>query len=199
MFLRTESVTEYARMYPAVSFLAMLQLIFFIIMQFPIIPHTLLFQALSAVNLQISEGEYWRLFTSIFVHVSLSHVLLNTCSLTIIGPLLEKACGKLGFLLLYIGLGITANLTTLAIEPLYYSHAGASGSVFGLLGVCLAFSITGRTAFPVLDRRLVIPLIAAALLTAFIQPNINQSAHIGGLGAGYLTGIALLKLRKHFN
>src|SRR5699024_9275451 len=78
------------------------------------------------VNFYISQGEYWRLITSIFLHAGLMHVLFNSFALVLFGPALEQMLGKLKFIATFLGAGLIGNLATFLLGPALYSHVGAS-------------------------------------------------------------------------
>ena len=86
----------------------------------------------------VSEGEYWRLLLSIFIHVGIIHLLFNQLALLIFGRLNEYTYGKLQCLTIYIFSGLFANLLSYYITPFNIS-AGSSGAIFGIAGSYLSF------------------------------------------------------------
>ena len=87
------------------------------------------------------DGEPWRLFTSLFIHIGIIHLLLNMYSLLYIGSLLEAYIGSARFAGVYIACGVLASLTSIAIHDTDVS-AGASGAIFGMFGLFLALLLT---------------------------------------------------------
>jgi rhomboid protease GluP len=136
------------------------------------------------------EGEWWRLFTSCFLHIGIFHLLLNMYALVYIGMLLEPRIGSSRFLSAYILTGIAASATSLWWHELTIS-AGASGAIFGMYGVFLAM----------LSTNLIEKSARKALLTSIgifvfynlvngMKGGIDNAAHIGGLVSGLIIGYA---------
>jgi rhomboid protease GluP len=140
------------------------------------------------------NGEYWRLFTSMFVHIGVLHIALNMWVLWMIGRLMERVVGNVGFLLLYVASGLCGSLASVAFNP-YVLSAGASGAVFGLIGGMLGFLVLGRGSMPaevVKDLRSSgTAFVGYNLVFGFIVRGIDNAAHIGGLLAGCLCGLVL--------
>jgi membrane associated rhomboid family serine protease len=130
----------------------------------------------------IATGEYYRLLTGMFLHVSLLHIALNMYALYLLGPPLETMLGRWRYLALYFvgGLGGSA-LSYLTGQ----GGEGASGAIFALFA---AFYIVGR------QRRLnttpILIIIGLNLVLSFVIPGIGYWAHIGGLVAGAIIGAA---------
>ncbi|NLM63025.1 MAG: rhomboid family intramembrane serine protease [Mollicutes bacterium] len=137
----------------------------------------------------IRSGEYYRLITSSFLHIGLLHLLFNNYALYIIGPQLESFYGKAKFIIIYLFSAITSTL----LSMLFFDgvSAGASGSIFGLLGALLYFGYHYRIYLGSVIRSQIIPLIIINLLIGFTFSGINNAAHIGGLIGGGLIAMAL--------
>ena len=195
MFFRTESFRDFIRLYPLIALIIMIHLFVFLTTSLPIVPSREIFAFLAGVNLYIIEGEYWRLFTPIFVHASFPHVLFNSFSLLLFGPALERMLGRSKFLAVYLLTGIAANLATLIIQPLTYTHVGSSGAIFGLFGCYLAIIVFRKDLLSKENSQTILTIAAISVVMTFIQPNINITAHIFGLIAGFLTG-RLLFLKR---
>lgn len=147
------------------------------------------------------NGEWWRLFTSCFLHIGLWHLLFNMYALFYIGLLLERHLGKSRFLAAYIITGIAASTTSLWWNELTIS-AGASGAIFGMYGVFLALLTT-----QVLDKSIKQDQFLSIIAFVFynliygLRPDsgIDNSAHIGGLVSGILVGYAFVPSLKQFH
>jgi len=142
------------------------------------------------VNLLVMNGWYWQLFTAIFVHVDIVHLLGNMVFLLIFGLRTEELFSTFEYIAIYLLSGLTGNLLTLLLGPEMIS-AGASGAIFGLFGACTIYI-----------RRTVGQSIMGALLYSFFLlvissgRNVNILAHLGGLVAGLLVGYVLATKRK---
>jgi rhomboid protease GluP len=138
----------------------------------------------------IYYGWYWQLFTSMFVHVSIVHLLGNMFFLLIFGLRAEELFSLKEYLLIYFLSGLTGNLLTL-LFGLDMVSAGASGAIFGVFGACIIYV-----------RRAVGQSIITALMYAFflfminIGPGVNFLAHLGGLAVGLLIGYVLGATRR---
>ena len=144
-------------------------------------------------------GQWWRLFTAMFLHFGIQHLGSNMISLWAIGPYAETFFGKARYLLLYLVSGICGNLLTVAVElhtGSYALSAGASGAICGLLSVFLIFALMPQTrrAFP-LPR--VLAAIALVLLPGLTDQSISMTAHLGGLIGGFLLSAVMTLLMRH--
>lgn len=103
-FVRTENFQQFIRFYPVITALAAIHIILFLLTEVIPLNGFLELKALLIGNnyLVQVEDEYWRLFTPIFVHLSLTHVVFNTFSLVLFGPALEVMLGKVKFILAYL-------------------------------------------------------------------------------------------------
>lgn len=188
MFTRTESLREFLRFYPVVSIIVAIHLILFICTILPIFPNTWFIETLSGVNLYIMEGEYWRLITPIFMHSGFSHMLFNSFALVLFGPGLERMLGGGRFLIVYLVSGLIANVATLLLEALTYTHVGSSGAIFGLFGYYLALILFKKNALSKANSQIIITLTVISLVMTFLEPNVNITAHLFGLLGGLLLG-----------
>jgi rhomboid protease GluP len=137
-------------------------------------------------------GEWWRLFTSTFVHAGLLHVALNMWCLWALGPLAELAFGKIPYLLAYVATGICASITSSFYHPQNLS-VGASGAIFGVAGFLLTpIALKRLTVYTTSKSSVLRSLVVFAVLNIAIGaaiPMVDVSAHIGGLASGLLIGL----------
>jgi rhomboid protease GluP len=196
MFTRTESFKEFIRFYPIVSIILLLNILFYLLTVLPVFPNSYIFERLAGVNLFIREGEVWRLATPMFMHSGFAHVLFNSFSLVLFGPALERIAGKARFAGIYLTTGISANVATLLLEPLTYTHVGSSGAIFGLFGFFAAVAYFRKDLMSRENSQIIITIAVIGLIMTFIQPNINISAHIFGFISGFLIGALSLKRNK---
>ena len=141
------------------------------------------------VDTLTKNGDY-RLFTSMFLHIGILHLLCNMYSLYIIGKEVENVFGKVKYLIIYLLSGIAGSILSLA-----FNHnticAGASGAIFGLLGALLYFGYYYRTYLGATLTRSIIPVIVLNLIIGFTSSGIDNAAHIGGLVGGILIAMAV--------
>lgn len=188
MFTRTESVREFIRFYPIVSWIVSIHIFLYLLTILPVFPYHWFFETFSGVNLYIMKGEIWRLITPTFMHSGFSHMLFNSFSLVLFGPPLEQMLGSRRFLLIYLASGLCANLATFLLEPLTYTHVGSSGAIFGLFGYYIAMIVFRKKWISKEDTQIILGFCAIGLIVTFIQQNINTTAHFFGLFGGFLLG-----------
>jgi len=135
--------------------------------------------------------ELYRLFSSIFLHAGLIHLVCNMYSLYVIGPQLESFFGKIKYLIIYILSAVIGNLLSMVFLGDGYVSIGASGAIFGLLGALLYFGYHYRIYLSSVIKSQIIPLILLNLLIGFMGAGINNVAHIGGLIGGVLVSMAV--------
>lgn len=142
------------------------------------------------VDTLTKNGDYYRLFTSMFLHIGILHLLCNMYSLYIIGKEVENVFGKVKYLIIYLLSGIAGSILSLA-----FNHnticAGASGAIFGLLGALLYFGYYYRTYLGATLTISIIPVIVLNLIIGFTSSGIDNAAHIGGLVGGILIAMAV--------
>ena len=148
----------------------------------------------------MQHGEYYRLFTSMFIHFGADHLLQNMMILLIMGCRLEKITGRWKYIIIYFVSGIAASIASLIItlsgEP-YTVSGGASGAIFGVLGGVFALivkdMITGeRKRIRDIGLTGIIFMIASALSYGFFETGVDNAAHVGGLIAGFIISIILV-------
>ena len=139
----------------------------------------------------VAAGQWWRLFTSGFLHSGLLHVGLNMAVLYMLGPGLERVLGKLGFVSLYLAGLTAASLGALLLSP-YGLTVGASGAIFGLMGA----TIVGQRASGINPWRSgIIGWVVINLIFTVAVPGISIGGHLGGLAGGVIAGVVLFRRR----
>lgn len=155
----------------------------------------LLTNGLALSHFNVVSGDFYRLLTSSFLHVSIDHFLFNIFALYILGKFTESLYGKFRLLIAYCLTGILSSLFSLmfVIEGI---SLGASGAVYGLLGIIIVHLLVhGRINAKLLIQIALIFIIISVFSQMFA--NINHFAHIGGLISGVLLGI--IYNPRHFN
>lgn len=137
----------------------------------------------------LEHGEYWRLLTATFMHFGFSHLLNNMVLLGCAGQVLERALGKVKFLLLYLVAGIGGSI--LSYSQMVYSGdykvaAGASGAIFGIIGALAWIVILHKGKYETLTGRGLGFMIALCLYYGISAGNVDNWGHIGGLIMGFL-------------
>lgn len=139
-------------------------------------------------------GEYWRLFTATFLHVGVLHLAINMYVLYAIGDMVERLLGNLGFAAMYVVSGLVGSVASVVWNPVVTS-AGASGAVFGVYGALFGFLVLRRDSIPAsaLKSLLKTGVFFVGINMAFglSVPGIDVAAHVGGLVAGFVCGMAM--------
>lgn len=144
----------------------------------------------------VEYKEYYRLFTSIFMHFGIDHILNNMVILFVLGDNLERALGKLKYLLFYIVCGVGANIISMQFNISQYRHvvsAGASGAIFGVIGGLLYAVVVNRGQLEDLSTRQLVMVIGCSLYFGFTGSGVDNVAHVSGLILGILMSMILYR------
>lgn len=174
--------------------------------EIPGAPQVALVEFGAKVNQLIDEpnNQWWRFVTPIFLHVNLVHLVVNMYGLWSLGPYVERLYGSARFVVIWVVTGIAgvaASYYTVRTDVdqsfindfLFRSSqisAGASGALFGLIGVLFVFGIKFRHELPEGFKRAfgtgMLPTILINIVIGYFLPFIDNAAHMGGLAAGAL-------------
>lgn len=156
-----------------------------------------------------TQHQWWRFVTPMFIHVNLLHLIVNMYSLWIVGPYVEKLYGSAKFVVFWVLTGIAGvvasylavrpgmnvgPITGFIFKPYDSPSAGASGALFGLVGVLFVFGIKFRHELPEGFKRAfgtgLLPMIFLNLFIGYVLRGfIDNSAHLGGLLSGALLAL----------
>ncbi len=149
----------------------------------------------------VGKGEFYRMFTSLFLHFGADHLLQNMIVLLVMGCRLERITGSLGYLFIYLASGLTASTASLAFtlsDNMNTVAAGASGAIFGVIGGVLFFILADvvqkrKSRVEEIGLIGIIFMIASTLSYGFFTVGVDNAAHVGGLIGGFVvTGIICL-------
>jgi membrane associated rhomboid family serine protease len=142
------------------------------------------------------QHEYWRLFTAMFLHANLLHILFNMWALYIAGSYVEVLAGRAKYLLIYFISGLAGNILAYAIGPINGLEVGASTAIFGLFGALFVYSLHNRNTVAGMALRSMGFVIAINLFLTFTISGISWQGHVGGLLGG-IAAIEALTLAGH--
>ncbi|WP_227934985.1 rhomboid family protein [Alkalihalobacillus deserti] len=145
-------------------------------------------------NPLILEGEWWRLFTAMFLHIGFLHLFMNSLALFYLGGTVERMFGTIRFLIIYLIAGLSGSVASFAFNE--QVAAGASGAIFGCFGALLYFGMIHRKLFLRTMGKNVLTVLVINLVFGFAFPMVDNGAHIGGLIGGFLAGF-IVQLPKH--
>lgn len=141
----------------------------------------------------ISEfGQYYRYITSIFIHIGVMHLFFNSYALYIFGTQIERLMGHKKYFLFFLITGLGGNIATYIFNFVSVS-AGASGSLFGLLGAFFYLIIYHKNMLTNEGKSSILRLLGINLLITVIVPNISITAHFGGFIIGFLASYIFIK------
>lgn len=144
-------------------------------------------------NELILNGQVWRLFTAMFLHIGIVHLLFNLFALNALGPMVEGYFGHWRFALIYVIGGLFGSLASYAFSAA--PSAGASGAVFGLAGATTVYFLTYRDNFGKRGESILqsmLAIIGINLVFGLAMSGIDNWGHIGGLIGGALVAWGLL-------
>ena len=139
----------------------------------------------------IEGGEMWRLFTMMFLHADPTHIAFNAIALYVLGRDMERVYGPVRFLFLYIFGGLAGSLLSFGINGMDEFSVGASGAIFAIAGVNLAFFYAYKDKLGQFGQerfQSMIRVVGINLLIGLLLIRVNNAAHIGGLLGGILLG-----------
>lgn len=145
----------------------------------------------------IQKGEYYRLFTSMFLHFGFEHLFSNMLLLFFIGDYLERYLGKFFYLLLYVAGGVYAGWFSFRHELAVGEEsvsAGASGAIFAVVGGLLIMVIVHRGRLEDLTLQRMLLMAAFSLWVGFRSEGVDGYAHLGGFLAGAVITLLLVPL-----
>jgi rhomboid protease GluP len=142
---------------------------------------------LGARDYHVAEGQWWRLIAAMFLHGNIIHLLFNSLVLFDLGPSAEEMYGPSRFLVLYLLAGIGGSLASFFWHP-FVIMVGASGALFGLIGVMIAYGYRHRTALGEQVKSMYLRWAIYGLIMGFVIPGVDNAAHVGGLIAGLVFG-----------
>ncbi len=143
----------------------------------------------------LEGGQYYRLFTALFMHFGINHLINNMLVLFVMGEPLERALGHGRYLILYLTSGIGANIISMLLrEPdSMVISAGASGAIFGVIGGLLYLVTANKGKMEDLSTRQLVIMIAFSLYFGYTSTGVDNTAHISGLIFGFLLGMLLYR------
>ena len=148
--------------------------------------------------LVVERGEYYRLFTCMFLHFGVQHLLYNMLLLIFVGDMLEKAVGKVRYLMIYLGGGILGNLLSMVVvmrTDSYAVSAGASGAIFAVVGALVFLAVKNRDRISQEEIWRLMIMAVLSLIEGFTQTGTDSMAHLGGFLGGVVICLLLTAIQ----
>ena len=137
-------------------------------------------------DLILREGEWWRLFTAMFVHFGFMHFFANAFGLLIFGSRVERYFGRVVFSVIYVVSGLLGSVFSLFLSQAY--SAGASGAIYGLVGAIFAYTRITKRTIDSLNWYFMFIYIAMGFGMGLATTGIDNFGHLGGLVGGVVLG-----------
>ena len=185
---------------PVNLLMVIINIVVFVVLSFLGNTEDAVFMALhgAAVTPMIVEGrEYYRIFTSMFLHFGAEHLLYNMLMLIFLGDTLEKTVGGIRYLVIYLLGGMAGNLLSVGMElraEEFAVSAGASGAIFAVIGALCFVVIVNKGKLQDYSGRRLLLMAALSVMQGITASGVDNWAHVGGLAAGFL--ITILFTRK---
>lgn len=161
---------------------------------------TLLAAGAMKYDLVVEQGQFYRLFNAMFLHIGLAHLFYNMFSLYIFGSRLEKFLAPLQTVFVYLGAGLIGSVASMMAAYVggnYLVSAGASGAVYGLMGSLLFISLIYRRPIEGLTTYVLWLFFILGIVYSVLTPNVDIFAHLGGFVGGVgLTALVLTPNKK---
>jgi rhomboid protease GluP len=143
--------------------------------------------------------EFYRLLSCAFIHFDLQHIFNNMLVLAFVGDNLERALGKVKYLILYLAAAVCASLASdvwFMVKGSYGISGGASGAVFGVVGALLVIVIRNRGRLEDISSRQLMLFAGFSIYHGVTSAGIDNAAHLGGFLAGMLLGLLLYRKKR---
>lgn len=147
----------------------------------------------------LEQGQYYRLFTSMFLHFGTEHLINNMLLLFFAGYYLERYVGKICYLVIYLGGGLLGSLCSWFIEVRNNEavvSAGASGAIFAVLGGLVIVVLLHQGGARYLSLKRLLLMIAFSVYVGFRSVGVDNAAHVGGLIGGAVLALLICGVRK---
>lgn len=147
----------------------------------------------------IENGEYYRMFTCMFLHFGFSHLMNNMIMLFFLGNVLEEELGWWKYVILYLASGLGGNILSAWNDlhtGVYAVSAGASGAIFGVIGALIFLVLKNHGRLGNLSSRGMLFMATCSLYHGFTSAGVDNMAHIGGLVTGFLMAMLLYRKRN---
>lgn len=147
----------------------------------------------------VEEGETYRIFTSMFLHFGIEHLINNMLVLFILGSRLERVIGSLRFAVIYFLGGIAGNVVSLLYDLKQGEAAvsvGASGAVFAVMGGMILVVLCNKGRLEDLSMRQILILAVFSLYFGFTSSGVDNAAHLGGFLAGFILAVIVYHPRR---
>lgn len=147
----------------------------------------------------VLAGEWYRLFTSMFLHFGAEHLICNMFMQYFLGDMLLRAVSQWRFAVIYLLAGLAGSVTSLAhmlLRADYAVSAGASGAIYGIIGALLWVVLRNKGSFEGISLPRMLLATALYIGYGFGESGVDAWAHLGGAAGGFVLCIILYRKGK---
>jgi rhomboid protease GluP len=149
-----------------------------------------------SVGPRTTNGEWWRLVTSLFVHSGVLPLVANLIGFVSVGFMLERLVGPIAFAVTYAAAGVLAGVAELSAHQVAVS-TGASGAIFGVYGLLAASTAWGfyrqsPATIPLVALKGLLPGAFVFLTVDVLTHGFQSDGRIAGFAAGFVAGVILV-------
>lgn len=147
----------------------------------------------------LQGGEWYRVFTCMFIHFGIRHIGNNMLILFFLGDNLERALGHVKFTVLYLLSGMAGSILSMfymVYRQDYAVSGGASGAIFGVIGALIYIVARNRGRLEDLTSRRLIFMAVLSLYYGFTSVGVDNAAHVGGIISGFLLAVILYRKKS---
>lgn len=147
----------------------------------------------------LEYGEYYRLFTCMFLHFGIEHLVYNMLLLIFVGDVLEQTVGRVRYLLIYILGGIGGNVISLWFgrnAEVYAVSAGASGAIFAVIGALIWIVLRNGGKLRGYSSQRLLLMAGLSVANGLTTDGIDNWAHAGGVICGFLLAFLLYRKKR---
>lgn len=188
IFLRRETFKQYLHFYPVTSAILGIMAVLFLAMEVTGSSNSLktLYEFGAMYSDHGETHEWWRYFSSMFLHIGFSHVLFNAFALYVFAPPLERLLGPFRYAAFFLLSGLVGNAFSMLFTQPPFIAAGASGAIYGIYAAYLYLALFHRHVLDEGTRTTVIMIVVMGAISSVVIPNVNLFAHLGGFLSGFV-------------
>ncbi len=147
----------------------------------------------------VLNGEWYRLFSAMFLHFGAEHLLSNMFMLYFLGDMLLRAVSQWKYAVIYLLSGIGGSMLSLVVMLLtgdYRVSAGASGAIYGVIGALLWVVLRNGGRFESISIPRMLLAVILYISYGFTVEGVDGWAHLGGAIAGFVLCAVLYRKRR---